>query len=210
MANIKSMIVEVFDAVALTKQVKALGVKPGVKAVLAAATSRGFVPSTDAQQIQGFKRTYKPDVPITENGVSVSKLEYTYLVQELVKRGSGDKAAMVVTTLATPGSGMGVEVDVRFLIAPGGDVTKATEMRYDNATKTVVPTNSWWTRFVACLKGKCGGKCLKALTTCKFTSWVSYLACLALQCGGCSAKCVACATCKGRWWCRWAVGTCRD
>lgn len=210
MAGIKSMSVEVFDGAAVLAKMKAVAPKREVKAVLDIAKTRGFVPSDKAADVQGFKRSYKPEGKISQDGLTVTKLDYTYMVQELRKRGSNDKAAIVVTTLASPGVVGGTEIDVRFLVAPNGDVQKTTEMRFDKVTGTVVDTRSWWTRFKACITGKCASTCAGALGTCAFTGWAGYLQCLALACGGCSAKCVGCATCKCRWWCKWAIGCCED
>ena len=210
MAGIKSMTVEVFDGATVLAKMKTFAPKREVKAVFDVAKAQGFVPSNKPADVQGFKRTYKPEGSISEGGLTVTKLDFTYTVQELRKAGSNDKAAIVVTTLAAPGVFGGTDIDVRLLVAPNGDVEKAAEMRFDKVSGTVVQTNSWWTRFKKCITGKCGSTCKASLGTCAFAGWAAYLQCVAIACGGCSAKCVACASCNGRFWCRWAVGTCKN
>ena len=210
MTGIKSMTVELFDGTAVLSKMTALASKREVKAVLELARSQGFTPSTKAGDVQGFKRSYKPDGVISDGGLTVNKLDHTYMVQELKKSGSSDKAAIVVTTLSAPGAFAGTEIDVRFLMAPNGDVQKTTEMRFDRTTGKVVPTNSWWTRFKSCISGKCASTCVASLGTCAFASWAGYLQCVAIACGGCSAKCIVCASCNCRWWCKWATGCCKD
>jgi hypothetical protein len=210
MPGIKTMTVEVFDGASALSKLGAVATKREVKAALAHALVQGFTPSTKASDVQGFKRSYKPEGIVTKGGETVSKLDYTYLIQDLKRAGSSDRAAILVGTLTAPGIAGGSEVDVRYLFAPNGDVAKAVEKRYDATTKDMVDTNSWWTRFKACIKGKCAKTCAASLGTCTFTGWAGYLQCVAIACGGCSAKCVVCAGCKCRWWCKWAVGCCED
>jgi hypothetical protein len=207
---IKRMTAELFDGSSTLTKLESIASKREVNTVLAHARSMGFVASTKASDVQGFKRSYLSDVEVKEGGLTASKLDYVSLVQELKKPGSGDKAAIIITSLSAPGAFRGAEIDVRFLVAPGGDVQRTKEMRFDHATGSVVPTNSFWTRFKGCMTGTCSVVCTGALTTCAFTTWAGYLQCLAVACGGCSAKCFACATCKCRWWCKWAAGCCRD
>lgn len=210
MVGVKSLKVEIFDGAGALAKIGTMASKREVKAVLEVAKLRGFLPTAKPTDVQGFKRTYIPNGAVTEGGLTVTKLDHTYVVQDLKKAGSTDKAAMVVTTFSAPGVLGATEIDVRFLVAPGGDVTKTQEMRFDSATGKVIATNSWWTRFKACISGKCQATCVGSLGTCAFASWAGYLQCVALACGGCSAKCVACATCKCRWWCKWATGCCND
>lgn len=207
---IKKMTVEMFDGTTALTKIETLSTRAEVKTVLKLAQTRGFTPAGKVADVQGFKRTYTSDKVIAEGGEQVTKLDYSFFAQNLVKAGSTDIAAMVVTTLNAPGVTKKPEIDVRFLVAPGGDVTKTVEMRYDAVTKGVISTNSWWTRLKACIKGSCSSVCAAALGTCTLASWAGYLQCLAIACGGCSAKCVACATCKCRWWCKWATGCCKD
>ncbi len=210
MPRIKTMTVEVFDGASALTKLQAVASKREVKAALAHALAQGFAPSNKASDVQGFKRTYKPEGTVSKGGETVKKLDYSYLIQDLKKAGSADRAAIVVGTLSAPGITGGSEVDVRYLVAPNGDVTKAIEMRYEAAKKGMIGTQSWWTRFKACITGKCAKTCAASLGTCSFTGWAGYLQCVAIACGGCSARCVACASCKCRWWCRWAAGCCEN
>ncbi len=210
MPGIKTLKVEIFDGAGALAKVSAMASKREVKAVLAAAKARGYIPSSKPADTQGFKRTYVPDGKVSDGGLTVTKLDYTYLVQDLKKSGSSDKAAIVVTSFAAPGVLGASDIDVRFLLAPSGDITKTQEMKFDTASGTVVPTNSLWTRFKACITRECRTVCVGALGTCALASWAGYLQCLAISCGGCSAKCFACATCNCRWWCKWAAGCCRN
>ncbi len=211
MATIKSMSVEILDGASVARRVKTLSRDAGVKSAIALAKIEGFTLSTKASDAAGFKRTYTPSAPVKEGAVTVTKLAYEYNVHELKRAGSNDLAAVVITRLTPIGAESEAEIDVRYLIAPGGDITKTREMKFDRAAGKMVATNSWWTRLKDCIKGKCSGPCKDALTGCLGSGGIaSYLACLAVKCGGCSAKCVACATCRCRWWCKWATGCCRD
>lgn len=206
---IKNMTVEIFDNASVAKQLATLTRKREVKPVYEHAALLGFSALEGRENLQGFKRTYNARDLVKEGNQSVQKLELSYQVQELQKRGSKDKAAIIITTMRGVGVEEGVDNDARLLIAPGGDINKTEEFKVDKETNKIVPTNSWWTRFKACIQGKCTNECLKALVSCPTTSWAAYLGCLALKCGGCSAKCVGCATCKCRWWCKWAVSCCK-
>lgn len=205
---IKNMTVEIFDNQSVIKQLSVLTKKPGIKLVYAHAMQLGFTPLEGAKNLQGFKRTYIAREPVVSGNQKVQKLEISYQVQELQQRGSKDKAAIIITSLKGVGIPDGVENDARLLVAPGGDITKVDEFKVDPKTKKVVLTHSWWTRFKACITGKCTSACLQALVSCPPSSWAAYLGCLAIKCGGCSAKCVGCATCRCRWWCKWAVSCC--
>jgi hypothetical protein len=64
-------------------------------------------------------------------------------------------------------------------------------------------------RLVKCVRSKCASACLGAITGCAGVFPV-YLKCLVVACGVCAVKCGACATCKCRFWCKWAAGCCKD
>lgn len=210
MAGIKSMTVEVFDGTTAMAKSAALASRKEVKTVLAHARSSGFTPSTKSSDFQGFKRSYKPDGVVSEGEQTVTRLDHTYQVQELKKAGSKDFAAVVISTFNAVGVSGGTQTDVRYLFAPGGDITKTTEMKFDHATGKVVSTNSWFSRLKACVGSKCSAPCKDALTSCLASGGIAgYLICFARKCGGCSAKCVACASCNCRWWCKWAAGCCQ-
>jgi hypothetical protein len=68
---------------------------------------------------------------------------------------------------------------------------------------------SIFSRFIKCVRNSCAGTCLGALTACAGVFPV-YLKCVIVACGGCAVKCGACAGCDCGFWCRWAVGCCRD
>jgi len=206
---IKNMTVEVFDNKSVATQLNTLKKKADVMPIYAHATQMGFTVLEGAKNLQGFKRTYNAREPVASGTQKVQKLEVSYQVQELKKSGSKDKAAIIITTMKGVGIPEGIENDARLLIIPGGDINKVEEFKVERKTNTIVLTHSWWTRFKACLTGKCSSACLQALVTCPPASLVAYLGCLAVKCGGCSAKCVGCATCKCRWWCKWAVSCCR-
>ncbi len=211
MATVKTLALEIFDGETAFRKVKALNARREVKAVLSHAAKQGFTPSTSPKDVQGFKRTYTPEGKVEKDGVVVTRLDISYHVQELKKVGSKDTAAMVVLTSKANGAEGQFATDVRFLVAPGGNIEKIVEMKFDPSTARVVPTNSWFTRLKNCIRGKCGSACKDALTGCLGAGAggiVAYLGCLAVKCGGCSARCVACATCNCRFWCRWATGCC--
>jgi hypothetical protein len=206
--KIKSMTVEIFDVKSNVRQLRALAGKPDVKPIYDHADALGFTPLEGAANLQGFRRTYVPEKPVVSGQQKLQKLEVSYQIQELRRRGSKDKAAVVITSFKGVGVKEAVEIDARLVIAPEGDVAKTTEFKLNTTKTKVVPTKSWWTRFKGCIKSKCTSVCVSALVSCPFTSWAAYLGCLAAKCGGCSAKCVGCASCKCRWWCKWAVGCC--
>ena len=207
---IKNMTVEVFDNESVARQLSILTKKAEVKPMYAHASQLGYTPLEGPKNLQGFKRTYNAREAVVSGKQQVQKLEISYQVQELQKRGSKDKAAIIITTLKGVGIPEGIENDARLLVAPGGDINKVEEFKVERKTNKIVLTHSWWTRFKACITGKCSSVCLQALVTCPTASWAAYLGCLALKCGGCSAKCVGCASCKCRWWCKWAVSCCKD
>jgi len=206
---IKNMTVEIFDPELVRRQVSALATKPEVKPILDKATELGFSPLTGAKNLQGFRRTYTSATPVVNGSQKISKLEVSYQIQELKKSGSKDKAVVIITTFEGVGLKDANEIDSRLLIATDGDLKKTQEFKLGSTGKAVL-TKSWWTRFKACIKGSCSSVCLSALVSCPFSSWAAYLGCLAIKCGGCSAKCVGCASCRCRWWCKWAVSCCRD
>jgi hypothetical protein len=207
--QIKSMTVEIFDSRRVFAELATLASKREVKTIYAFAADQGFTPLTAAKNVQGFRRTYVPDTPVIFRGESLKKLEYSYQIQEMRKSSSQDMGVVIITTF-NGNVADSKETDVRFLIAPGGDIDKAKEVMFDPAKNKVVPTKSLWTRFRKCLGGKCASVCTGAVASCPKVSWAAFLGCLALACGGCSAKCFGCASCNCRWWCKWAVGCCKD
>lgn len=130
----------------------------------------------------------------------VEKLDYTLMVQDL----SGDDAAgALVTTSLSDGRDA---VEYHFMLeTPGNDILNTREFTWDQGE--VVEALSWWSRFLACIRD-CG--CGWTLVSCWSWSWSDLLACVVSRCGTCPARCGACATCRCRWWCRWASGCCRD
>jgi len=205
---IKNMTVEIFDHTQVGKQLTVLTKKQGVKPVYQYAAQEGFKPLKGAKNMQGFKRTYNAAKPIKRGKEKVQRLEYSFHVQELQKRGSKDKAAIIVTHLRGVGLKGADVAEARLLVAPGGKIAKAREYKYDLKKKKVAATRSWWTRCKACLKKNCIATCVTSLVTCSGT-WVAYLACVGAICGGCFTRCSACASCKCRWWCKWAAGCCK-
>lgn len=167
-----------------------------VKALAARLHVDGYSPSTAAKGVLGYKER------LTSNDGKVVDAEIK--VQDYEKRGSKDHAALVEVTVSAEKK---KEVYRMYLVAPGGNFNKAVE--YTVKEGQVVKAHSWWTRTRACLRSRCIAACISSLFTCTGT-WAAYLWCVIGICGGCFTRCSLCAGCNCSWWCKWAVGCCRD
>lgn len=170
---------------------------PGVQALVMDLGKQGFQPlKTGNKAFFGTQKSYK-----ASDGTTA---QFSLNIQSYRKAGSKDEAALGVATFT---SGKEKETYRFTLVAPNGNFNKARERKVD-ARNAVRAANSWWTAFRGCARG-CGTPCAAALVSCSGT-WTAYLWCLAATCGGCVLRCVGCASCNCRWWCRWAAGCCRQ
>lgn len=156
---------------------------------------KGFKAVAGDKGVFGFTNTYR-----STDGKSTT---IDCRVQSYNKTG-GDTAAMVVVTAS---SGKNTEEYKCILVAPKGNIDKASEFKLD-ARSRVVRAHSWWSCVKKYLKSKCATACITALVTCK-GDFVTYLACVAGLCGGCFLKYSACCSCNCKFWCKWAVGCCK-
>lgn len=176
---------------------KTLAKDTGLRALRDKAITDGFTPHTGSKANWGMKSSWTTSAGET--------LTYEWHIMAL-RRGK-DEAAVCTESLVS--SRREKEVYHSLLTAPNGNFTKASE-HYATKSASIRLAHSKWTRFKACVKkSSCGSVCVAALTTCS-GSWAAYLGCVAIACGGCMGKCAACALCNCRWWCKWAVGCCKD
>lgn len=168
----------------------------GLQALRAKATADGFVPVRGKESNWGMKASWT-----ASNGKSVS-----YEMHIESHKGGKDEACLMTETLRT--SDGDTTTYNSFLVAAGGNFKNVSEYYADSANRVRL-AKSKWTRFRNCVKSRCVGPCLGSLVTCSGT-WAAYLLCVAIACGGCMAVCGACALCNCKWWCKWAVGCCKD
>jgi hypothetical protein len=177
-----------FDAV--------LAKEAGLQALKAKADAEGFLAVRGKESNWGMNASWT-----TNDGRSVSYEMHTQSV-----RRDKDQACLVTETLRT--SERETATFHSFLVAPKGNFKNVSEFYTDKAYRVRL-AHSKWTRFTACVRRKCVGTCLGSLVTCSGT-WAAYLGCVFIACGGCMAVCGACALCNCSWWCKWAVGCCKD
>lgn len=175
--------------------------KPPIKALQAKGLAQGFKPlamSEGKKALFGATNTFK-----SSDGKTAS---FDLAMHAYEKPGSKDQAAVVTMTFR---AGDNSETYHCMLVAPNGDFEKAQELTV-GPNNAVIPTHSFWTRFLRCLSSKCGSACLGAIPTCQAAdgSWTTFLWCLVTRCGSCVLRCAACAGCNCSWWCRWAAGCC--
>lgn len=187
------------ELAALSKSFETVAKKPGMKALSEQLVGQGFKPEKTAGKNAFFGAT---ETVKSDDGKTAT---FDIKVQSYSKAGSKDKAAVVIVTAK---SGQNSETYQFSLMAPGGDFEKAAEFTVDKNNK-VKKANSWYTRWKACLRDRCATACLGALVTCTGT-WAAYFWCVVARCGGCVLRCSACASCNCSFWCKWAVGCCRD
>lgn len=175
---------------------------------------RGFKPDKGEKAYYGFSETYEFTEPIKPpKGIKLSpvrKVVVDFHVRSYRKKGSKDKAALI-WTIVQGGREAAKRIETKIILeAPEGDFQKAIEYEVGEGFD-VIRAHSWWGRVKKCLKKNCIGQCINALITCAPTSatWPAYLACVAVGCGSCYITCAACASCKCKWWCRYAVGCCK-
>jgi hypothetical protein len=189
---------KLLDATELKSKFTTLNKKSPVKALSTELSNTGFKAITGKDAYFGGTETYK-----TSDGKSLS---VSFAFQSYTNSSTKDEGTIGVITLK---SSEGESYTYNFsLIASKGDFNKITEYFADKNNK-VVKTNSWSSRWKACLKKKCVSTCVAALLTCSGT-WAAYFACVALVCGGCCTLCVACASCECKWWCKGVSGCCKD
>lgn len=184
------------DVDAVKKKFDTLLKHPGVQALAGHLGEQGFKPAKKGKDAYfGATNTFK-----SNDGKTAT---FEFHLQSFAKAGSKDAAALGSYTVK---SGDKSQTYHFTLVAPKGDFEKALEHTVNKAHK-VRKANSWWSRWVNCLRSRCVSTCLGALATCSGT-WAAYLWCVVAACGGCVLRCVGCASCNCRWWCRWAVGCC--
>lgn len=184
------------DVKALSQNFEALSKKASIKALSGKLTEEGFKPQkTGKNAYFGATETIK-----SNDGKTAT---FDIKVQSYAKAGSKDKGAVGMVTVKSGGNSDTYQFS---LLAPGGDFEKAVEFTVDKNNK-VKKANSWWSRWIRCLRNRCASTCLGALTACSGT-WAAYFWCVVAACGGCVLRCSGCATCNCRWWCRWAAGCC--
>lgn len=167
-----------------------------VRALQARVLAEGFKPVTEGEKaFFGHANTYK-----SNDGKTAT---FEIIVHSYMKAGSKDQAAIASVKIK---AGDKSDTYHFLLIAPNGDFEKVQEFTLGQ-NDAVVPANSYWDRFRACLADKCGSACLSAIPTCSGT-WTAFLWCLIRKCGTCVLRCTACAACDCRWWCKWAAGCC--
>ena len=202
---ITSEAVEILDDKAAHDRFKRhLSSRPNLKKLQEEAQRRGFQPLDTAEESFAIRVTAKASGQVRPKpgarGKGVQAVEFE-LVGQSFSNGN-DQAAVLTTTIK---AGDQEETYEAFLEAPGGDFRRAREYTMEGAK--VVETQSWWTAWVGCLRGRCASTCLSALVRCSGT-WTAYFWCVVARCGGCVLRCAACATCDCSWWCRWAAGCC--
>lgn len=172
--------------------------KPGAMALHKEILGLKFKPVTGAKGVWGTKASWTSSDDET--------LTFEMNVQSYSKPGQRDQIALLSITVAGP-KGENDEYCC-YLRAPGGDWGKAVERFADKSNK-IRDTHSYWTRAWNCIKANCGKPCLGSISACT-GGLAACITGLLTVCGGCAIKCLACAGCRCRWWCKWAVGCCRD
>ena len=206
--NIAAVRIELLDPAKVMQSVQSRAMRGPLAVLKNEAEKRGYAAATGAKNAYGYRHVFvatkeiKP--PKGETGAAVKETSVEIHVQSFTKKGSKDQAALMVVTIQ---AGTNTETREMLLEAPGGNF--ATPKEYVIVNNKVTPAKSWWTAFVSCLKSKCIANCLSALLKCSGT-WAAYLACVLATCAACGTYCVACATCNCKWWCKWAVGCCKQ
>lgn len=183
----------------LSKDFEAISKKPGIKALSEKLAGQGFKPEKKAGKNAYFGAT---ETLKSNDGKTAT---FDIKLQSYNKAGSKDKGAVGIVTAK---SGRNSETYEFSLLAPSGDFEKAVEFTVDR-NKKVQKAKSWYTRWRRCLRDRCATVCLGSLVTCSGT-WAAYFWCVVAACGGCVLRCSGCASCNCSFWCRWAVGCCRD
>lgn len=167
--------------------------------------TRRLVPATGPKSRYGMRETYRARTPIKDphSSETVDELAVEILVQDLRKQRPGDSLAIAVIQLR---AGKNSETYEMLLDAPGSSFLTAKEFMVEGGQ--VILAHSWWSRMRKCLIKRCATPCTAALALCT-GSWAAYLACVAETCGGCWISCGACASCKCKYWCKWAVKCCK-
>ena len=160
--------------------------------------SLGFKPVAGANGVWGTKASW------TRSDNQTVTFEIS--VQSFAMARSKNQAALLNVTTVGPDSA--TDIYRCSLQAPGGKWSKAVE-RYADKDHRILPANSYWSRAWRCITGSCGVPCRNSLVACT-GGLAACINGILTMCGGCAVKCLACAACDGRWWCRWAVGSCRD
>ncbi len=171
---------------------------PGVMALRSEIEGLGFKPVAGVKGVWGTKASWT-----ASNNQTVS---FEIHVQSFAKAGSKNQAALL--NLTTIGSGGETDTYRCSLQAAEGDWSKAVE-RYADKNNKIRPSNSYWPRAWKCIKGSCGGPCINSLAGCTGGLAACIISIVGI-CGGCAVKCLACAGCNCKWWCKWAVGCCKD
>jgi hypothetical protein len=180
--------------------------------LLEEANNRGFAQAEGAEGFVGYRQTTTATEPINPprkggppNAEPVGEISVEITGQALTG-GKGRGEAAIAFTRITTDSGENVVYPL-LLVAPDGDFQRATELIVHEGE--IVEAESWWTAFVGCLGNGCAQQCLSALFSCG-GAWNVYLWCLLWKCGPCVTRCLACATCNCKWWCKWATGCCKQ
>ena len=170
----------------------------GMKSLKSEIDDAGFKPVAGSKGAWGTKGSW------TRNDDQTVKFEIS--LQGFAKPGSKDSMALLIMTMTGPKG----ETDTYrcSLRAPAGKLANVVE-RYVDKNNKVLLANSYWTRAWNCIRSTCGGPCVRSLTGCT-AGIVPCIVSVLTVCGGCAVKCLACAGCNCRWWCKWAVGCCRD
>lgn len=178
--------------------------RPQIQKLYKHAEGLGYKPAVGPKNAFGFKETYRAVAPVKDprSAKKVEEAVFEIHIQDLFKQRSKDKLAIASVQIK---AGDEKETYEMLLVAPSGNFLKAREFKVEQ--NRVVLAKSWWTRTKACLRRYCVTMCSQSLGTCS-GAWVYYLACVAAWCGGCFTGCMACASCRCRWWCRWAVIAC--
>lgn len=172
------------------------------------AQGLGYLASDKSDDVFGIRSKVRSKVPIRESRLgreTVNEVTFELEVQNFKKSRSRDKLALATMTIT---AGNHSETYDTLLLAPAGNLLKPREYIYNEKKGKVELTHSWWSRFTSCLGKRCISSCLNSLISCSGT-WAAYLGCVAAYCGGCFVICTACASCRCRWWCRWATRCCR-
>jgi hypothetical protein len=181
---------------AVSKRFATISKDAGISGLSQKLMGAGFKPMTKGKNAYfGVTRKWK--------GSDGQTATFEMQLQSYSKAGSKDTAAVAMVTIR---SGNNSDTYRFSLIAPNGDFEKQVEA-FADANNKVKTAKSWYTRWRDCVKRRCAAVCLGSLTTCSGT-WAAYLACVAAACGGCALTCTGCATCRCRFWCKWAVGCC--
>jgi len=206
--NISSEKIELIDSATVLKSMTEKTATGPLQLLAVHGKSLGYTLATSPKDTYGTRHTIRAveavNPPPGEKGLPIQEVSLEFHVQNFTKARSKDQGALVSITIR---AGNNVETREMLLDAPGGDFSQAKE--YFVKDNKVIPAKSWWTAVLACLRKNCITVCVSSLIGCTGT-WAAYLACVAVACGGCWVKCLACAGCNCKWWCKWAVGCCKQ